>query len=93
METIANIISKLAEIKEKADKLGLLAKAQWDGEFSDKFQEFNALIILQGYYKGLTITINGDIVMLNKEHSNEREIAKELEVMYNYLEFENAIIS
>lgn len=92
METIANIIHKIAEIKDIADRQGLLRIAQWDGKFNDESEVFNAIISINGFYKSLVITKNDNILLMNEEHTTIRQIAKELEVMRNYLEFENAII-
>lgn len=92
METIANIINKIAEIKDIADRQGLLRIAQWDGRFNDEAEEFNAIISINGFYKNLVITKNDNILLMNEEHTTIRQIAKELEVMRDYLEYENAVI-
>lgn len=91
METIANIIHKIAEIKEIASMQGILRIAQWDGRFNDESEVFNAIVSINGFYKTLIITKNDNILLMNEEHTTIRQIAKELEVIREYLNFENAI--
>ena len=89
MENIGAIIYKIAEIKDIAERQGILRIAQWDGVFNDESEKFNAIVSLQGFYKTLVITKDDNIILMNEERTTIKEIAKELEVMRKYLEFEN----
>jgi len=89
MENIGAVIYKIAEIKDIAERQGILRIAQWDGVFNDESEKFNAIVSLQGFYKTLVITKDDNIILMNEERTTIKEIAKELEVMRKYLEFEN----
>lgn len=91
METIANLINIFAELRDMAKNKGLNPLVGTDHKYNEEEKRFGGYFWVEGYHKSLRVTTYDGLIVLNDEKVTIDKLMTEINLVKEYLEFENAI--